>query len=194
MKLYYTPKSHFARKNRILIDALELDVELHDAGNVADNSVDIFASNPLMKVPTLIDGDHVIFESDLIAQYLVKHSDPSDSFYVLTQDWNTLNARGVMNGVMAAEVELIMAERSGIDTAKYSRFDKLRSTVVLGLEWLEHHADVFDGQPSYCGFHLVCLWDHLVLYQMFELKHPALEKAVSELSAIDFVKNSTPLM
>lgn len=193
MKLLYTPKSHFARKVRILIDALSLDVELLDAGNVADNSPDIFACNPLMKVPTLIDGKQVVFESDLIAHYIVNQSDPKDQFKVLTQDWPTLNARAVMNGVMSAEVELIMAERSGINTEKYTRFDKLRNVVVLGLEWLEQHAKVFKGQPSYCGFHLVSLWDHLLLYKMFDLTYPTLKKTIYDLSAIDFINHSSPL-
>ena len=41
MKLYYTPRSHFARKVRILAAALKLDFELIDVGNVAEYSRDI---------------------------------------------------------------------------------------------------------------------------------------------------------
>ncbi|TDR20362.1 glutathione S-transferase family protein [Marinicella litoralis] len=193
MKLYYTPKSHFARKNRILIDALSLEVELVDAGNVADSTPEIFANNPLMKVPTLVDGHQVIYESDHIAAYLVRKFDPTDSYQVLTNDVNQLNLRAVMNGVMTAEVELIMAERSGINTQHLKRFDKLRATVTQGMNWLENQADLFPQQPSYAGFHLICLWDHLLLYQMFQLKHPHLQQHIEKLSGFDCVVKSTPL-
>ncbi|GJM06123.1 MAG: hypothetical protein DHS20C09_21190 [marine bacterium B5-7] len=193
MKLYYTPKSHFARKNRILIDALSLDVDLVDAGNVADSSPEIFAHNPMMKVPTLVDGDQLIFESDHIAAYLVRNFAAGDTFQVLTTDSDQLNVKAVLNGVMTAEVELIMAERTGINTQKYPRFDKFRTTVTQGLDWLEKHAELLTGQPTYAGFHLVCLWDHLVLYEMFPLNYPQLQSHVKALSKLRYVAQSSPL-
>ncbi len=192
MKLHYTPKSHFARKNRILLDALSIGVELIDVGNVADNNPEIFAHNPLMKVPTLIDGEQVVYESDLISQYIVKKYDPQDRYEVLSQDWESLNAQAVMNGVMTAEVELILAQRTGIDTQKYVRFDKFEATVLRGLQWLEEHASLFENH-TYAGFHLVCLWEHLVLYQMFALNYPQLQRSVEQLSDLNFVKTSSPL-
>ena len=193
MKLYYTPKSHFARKNRILLDALSIDVELIDAGNVADNNPEIFAHNPLMKVPTLVDAELTVYESDHIAHYIVKKFDPDDQFKVLTCDWQQLNARAVMNGVMVAEVELIMAKRTGIDINAYTRFEKLSATVVNGLEWLEKQVDFFVGEPSYIDFHLISLWDHLVLYKMFSLEHPKLKYRVEQLSKLRYIKKSSPI-
>ncbi|MFC3192695.1 glutathione S-transferase family protein [Marinicella sediminis] len=193
MKLHYTPKSHFARKNRILIDALGLSVELVDVGNVATHNPDLFAGNPLMKVPTLItDNGQAIFESDHIADYLVRQHDCKDRFQVLTNDTDMLNARAVMNGVMTAEVELVMADRTGIDANKYQRYDKFRLTVDQGMQWLENHATLFAAEPNYTGFHLVSLWDHLVLYQMFDLPYPHLQAHVERLSEIKFVNKSAP--
>lgn len=192
MKLMYTPKSHYARKDRILIDALGLSVDLIDAGNVAEQDPAIFAHNPLMKVPTLIDGDQVVYESDHIAAYLVRKFDPTDRFAVLTTEPDQLNLRAVMNGVMAAEVELVMAERTGIDTGQYRRFDKFRATVHQGLAWLEEHSGKLPSEPSYNGFHLVCLWDHLVLYDMFELPEGKLSQRVAEWSKLPYVANSAP--
>lgn len=51
-----------------------IDVELIDVGNVVENKPGIFTHNPLMKVPTLLDDERVVYESDLIAQYIVKKS------------------------------------------------------------------------------------------------------------------------
>lgn len=192
MQLYYTPRSHFSRKVRILLEALGLDASLLDAGNVGGADATAFGPNPLMKVPTLVDGDRTIFDSDHIAQYLVQRHDPGDRFGVLTSDPGTLNARAVMNGVMATEVELILAERSGIDTRALARFDKMRAAIDAGLAWLERHADAFPAQPSYLAFHLVAMWDHLALYGPCPLDYPRLHAIVARTGQLSFVAANRP--
>lgn len=191
MKLYYTPRSHFSRKVRLLLDGWGATVEQIDVGNVGDTTA--FADNPLMKVPVLLDGTTQVLDSDHIAAYLVRTIDPDDRFDVTSHDVGTLNARAVMNGIMAAEVELILAQRSGIDTAGLPRFNKLQDTLQTGLRWLEDRADVFPPSPSYLGFHLVALWDHLDLYggrPASEL--PELQARVRTLSALPNVRRSAP--
>lgn len=192
MQLYYTPRSHFSRKVRILLAALGLDATLIDAGNVGDADTAAFGPNPLMKVPTLVDGHRTLFDSDHIAQYLVVRHDPGDRFGVLTRDPDALNARAVMNGVMATEVELILAERSGIDTRGLPRFDKMRQSIDAGLAWLEQHADAFPAQPCYLAFHLVAMWDHLALYGLRPLGYPRLSGLVARTSAHACVAASKP--
>jgi len=193
MKLYYTPKSHYARKVRILIDALDLPVALVDIQDVTGQSAQLFADNPMMKVPTLTDGEVAVFESDHIAQYLVRRFDTEDRFQVLTTDPHQLNLRAVMNGVMAAEVEVILAERTGLDTQGVKRFDKHREVVNQGMGWLESNAGLLAEQPTYNGFHLVSLWDHLVLYGQYSLDYPSLNRRYQQLSQLDFVAQSSPL-
>ncbi|MBS0464098.1 MAG: glutathione S-transferase N-terminal domain-containing protein, partial [Proteobacteria bacterium] len=63
MQLHYTPRSHFARKVRIVLGALAIPCELVDAGNAAGSDPAQFGPNPLLKVPTLVDGTQVVFES-----------------------------------------------------------------------------------------------------------------------------------
>lgn len=192
MKLYFTPRSHFSRKVRVLLDAWSLDVQLIDAGNVAGTSPEAFGPHPLLKVPTLVDDDSCIIESDHIAQYLARRHDPQDTFGVLTCDLELLNARAVMNGVMAAEVEVILARRTGIDTGAHERFTKIIGSIQAGLDWLEAHADAFPESPTYAGFHLTCLWDHLALYDVVELGHPRLREHVGRMSALPYVAASAP--
>jgi len=148
MRLYYTPRSHYSRKIRMLLGGLHMSAELVNVGNVADSNSTLFGENPLMKVPTLVDGDKTIFDSDHIAQYIVRTYDREVTFQVLTTRIDELNARSVMNGVMAAEVELILAERTGLDTKAFRRFDKMRDTILEGLGWLEKTIDVFPKQPA----------------------------------------------
>lgn len=165
MQLFYTPLSHFSRKVRILSGLLGLDMLLVDVGNTAEADLPHFGGNPLLRVPVLWDGERMLMESDAIAAYLVRRFDPADAFGVLTQDLDRLNARAVMNGVMAAEVELILAARTGLDVAAHRRFAKHRQVIVDGLHWLERWAFVFDGEPDYLDFHLVCMWEHLLWFR-----------------------------
>lgn len=189
--LYYTPRSHFSRKVRILLDAWQLETNLVDVGNVADALA--FGDNPLMKVPCLVDDEVWIIDSDHIARYLVGRSDPADRFGVLTQDPAQLNLRAIMNGVMAAEVELLLAERGGLDTRKHDRFHKIRRSIRNGLQWLESNVSLIPDRPSYAGFHLVCMWDHLALYQTVKLEYAQLEKCVAQWSSLPYVAASAPV-
>lgn len=192
MQLYYTPTSHFARKLRILAKALALPMEFIDVGNVADNKADLFGPNPLMKVPSLVDGEQIVFESDHIAQYLVRHYAAEDRYRVLTDDVKVLNARAVMNGVMAGEVELLLAARTGLDTANLPRFIKIRQSMLASLSWLEQHVEIFKNADDYSAFHLVCMWDHLVFYKSLPLDFPVLEACVNRISALDYIAASAP--
>ncbi len=71
-----TRRSHFARKVRLLLLATKAPHELEWVNDVAA----LFASpNPLMKVPTLLDGEIVVFDSDHIAAYVV-HKLGQDEF------------------------------------------------------------------------------------------------------------------
>ena len=193
MKLVYTPRSHFSRKVRILLEAWQVEVELVDAGNVADQDLHAFAGNPMLSVPSLLDGDVAVYDSDHIAQYLVSSFAPDDEFAVLTRDVDLLNARAVMNGIMSAEVQVILAERTGIDTHRYERFDKIRSVIRHGLDWLEARGSLFEGAPSYAGFHLSAMWDHLKLYGVVPLTQSKLNDTAARIGKMPYVARTRPI-
>lgn len=191
VRLIYTPRSHFARKVRLLMAALGLEAELVDAGNAADADPALFGPNPLMKVPTLLDGDQVVFESDHIAAWIVRRHDPEDRFAVLTANPGELNARAVMNGVMGLEAELILAARTGLDT-EHPRFDKMRTALVQGLQWLEAHASLVGERPGYLGFHFLAMWDHIALYGLVPLAYPSLQSRRQACARWPFADASAP--
>ncbi len=192
MKLIYTPRSHFSRKVRILVDAWGVDVELVDAGNVAAHDPNQFGGHPLLAVPTLQDGDTAVYDSDHIAHYLHQRFDPEDRFRVVDHRVDSMNARAIMNGIMTAEVQVILAERTGIDTTTYERFAKLRAVIARGLDWLEARSALFEGPATYAGFHLTAMWDHLALYDVVPLAHPGLQNHVDRLRGLPFVARSQP--
>ena len=171
---------------------LELESQLVNVGNVADNQSDIFGPNPLMKVPTLVDGDQVVMESDHIAQYLVRTYVDGDPYLVGTEDVEKLNARAVMNGIMAAEVTLILASRTGIRVQGLARFEKIRESMHQGLTWLESRTLLFSNHADYASFHLVAMWDHLALYGVVPLMYPGLQGLVDEFSKHSYISESAP--
>jgi len=193
MQLLATRLSHYSRKVRILLDHYGLAYELVDVGNVASPDPAQFDGNPLMKIPVLKDQGRWLIESDHIAAYLVRTYDPTDRYEVLTTDPATLNARAVLNGVMAEEVKVILAERTGLDTAPHAFFHKARAAIDQGLRWLEARAASFrPAQPRYLEFHLVCLWDHLTHYQLVPLDYPGLASVAAALRAHEAIRRTAP--
>ena len=82
MKLYYHPASPFARKAQIVAEMLGLDLELEfvDLFNGGGQKPAFLKLNPQGKVPTLVDGDFVLWESNAIVQHFAAKAPASPLF------------------------------------------------------------------------------------------------------------------
>jgi glutathione S-transferase len=177
-----------------LLDHLGLDYTLVDIGNVAEADPETFSNNPLMNVPVLQDGAVQLIESDHIAAYLVRGYDPHDQYKVLTTQIEHLNARAVFNGAMAAEVRLVLAERTGLETRTAVYFEKARRVISNALDWCEEQPDLFSPDaPTYLDFHFISLWDHAHFYELVEGGWPRLQDLARRLSASDLIQRSAIL-
>lgn len=165
-RLHGTPLSHFTRKIRILLDELGEAHEMVWISSVLAASPDAFAANPMMRVPTLVWGDDAVFESDHIARYLVARCDPADRLGVRSERVLDLNRLAVANGVMAHEVTLLLARRSGLaDLGAVPYFAKLDQAIRRGLEWLDLLGAPDDDAFRYPDVAEVCMWQHLLHYE-----------------------------
>jgi glutathione S-transferase len=169
MKLYGTPLSHFTRKLRILLAELEVPFDFERVPGVLETSPTAYGNNPLMRVPTLVHGDHTLIESDHIARYLVGLYDPGDRFGVRSEDVRDLNRLAVANGIMDNEVVLILAKRGGLeDIEAVSYFRKLTASMHSGLAWLEANVDD-DPDLDYADIAAICMFQHATHYKLVSL-------------------------
>ncbi|MCJ8345131.1 glutathione S-transferase family protein [bacterium] len=82
MKLYVVNGSPMVRKVQALVNYLNLDVEIVEK-NLMDGELkkeDYLSINPNGKVPALIDGDVILWESTAILQYLADKYDGEELF------------------------------------------------------------------------------------------------------------------
>lgn len=195
LKLIATPLSHFARKARLLLDLYEADYEFVDIVSVIETDTKHFAGNPLMKVPILSDGENWLIESDYIAAYIVKKLDQSDRYNVETQNLFDLNARAVMNGIMADEAKYILARRMKTPVEDSAYFSKALKSISEGMGWLEDNSNKFDSKNfKYKELHLYCLWQHLEYYQLVEMNYPGLQKIIQTLDQNPVLNKTAPLV
>lgn len=197
MKLIATPLSHYARKSRVLLDLYGLPYTFVDIGPIAEVHLPGEAgNNPMMRVPVLEHGSDWLIESDHISSFLVRQYDPQDKYKVNSHTVFDLNARAMMNGIMAEEVKVIVARRMQVPTESYKYFGKAHNAIEHGLTWLNAHHAQFDAvNPTYRDFHLVCCWDHLEYYDFVpnmtgKFKH--LHEIVSRVSENEIVRQTAP--
>ena len=196
VKLVATPLSHYGRKVRILLDLYKIPYDFSSVvgGNVAFPD----AENPLMKVPVLYHGDNWIIESDHIASYIVSNVDLKDKYQVDSKKLFDLNTRAMLNGIMAEEVKVIVAQRHNVPVHQYSNFNRSIDAVNNGLAWLESNHSKFDARtPTYREFHLACCWDHLVYYNFvadMETRFPKIHEIVSYVSSNSIINATAPIV
>src|SRR3954470_4779566 len=171
MKLLGTPLSHFTRKVRILAAELAIPLEWVPTPGVMATTPEAYGDNPLMRIPTLVDGETTVIDSDHIARYLVGRFDPDDRLGVRSEEVADMNRLAVTSGVMANEVVLILAKRGGLaDIEGVVYFQKLTAAIDRGLAWLDQCVEPDAAGFDYRDIALVCMWQHLAHYKLRPLE------------------------
>lgn len=107
MQLYYSPTSPYSRKVRLLAMAHDLAVEVVTL-NPLENDPEFLKINPLAKVPALVIGGRAIFDSPVIAEYILREAgvDRASNAYL-----KTLEIQALCDGITDAAVATVMEGR-----------------------------------------------------------------------------------
>ena len=194
-QLHGTPLSHFTRKIRILLAELDVPFDFVRATSVLSTSSASYGHNPLLRVPSLVDGGETLIESDHIARHLVAKHDPADRFGVCSERVDDLNRLAVVNGIMDNEVVLILARRGGLaDVESVAYFRKLATAIDAGLAWLDGHTPPEDVSFDYRDIVTICMWQHVQHYGMVKGldAYPRVASRVARFAERASVAETTP--
>lgn len=149
MKLIGSTTSPYVRRIRILLgeepyEFVNLDIYDQDRDELR-------RQNPALRIPMLIDGDQVLYDSRIIARYLSakQNRDP------LT--WDQQNQLTLIDAVNDSAVILLQSKRSGLDTDSGAMFFRLQhERIASSLQALA--AQVQEGHFQEWNYPAICLY------------------------------------
>lgn len=166
--LLYTTGSPFARAVRILLDELELDYERHEAIAAPDAGE---RAAPTLQVPVFRDGAVTLWESGLIAEYLMaRHThrpdgDPPLAALAYRQDceWHDKLAFATIQTFGSAATTISQMTWTGVDVDGNAHLARSARRLAGILGWLESivggggagfQADVVSIQDIFLAAHV----------------------------------------
>ena len=135
MKLYGTTTSPFVRRVRIVGALVGAEMELVNTA-VESGQNELRALTPIWKVPVLESSDHVLFDSHVIIDYLLRRYGNRN---VRTESgdarWRERNLESVIDGALDSSINLFYLRELPAESAPY--LQKQRDRVESAMNWLE---------------------------------------------------------
>jgi glutathione S-transferase len=169
MQIFGRSSSHFTRLPRLVAEELGVRYEFVPILDMQEFDPAPYGGHPAMKLPTLRDGDLVVFGAENICRTLAERADaieriawPED-----LRDPQTRNAQELVRHCMAAQVQCVFGTVIAKLPADNLYFTKARAGMIGALTWLDAHIDsVRAALPqqatlSMLEASLFCLLDHL---------------------------------
>lgn len=130
MQLYGSLPSPYVRRTRLALAGQSFEfipLNIYEGPDRAR----LIALNPTRKIPMLVDGDKVIFDSGVIYRYL------AEKFGWGALSWGEENNLSLINAANDSMVELFLCKKSGLDTNEDKLFFNLqRERVAATLQVL----------------------------------------------------------
>ncbi|MEE2025710.1 glutathione S-transferase family protein [Alkalimonas mucilaginosa] len=188
MKLFGSVPSPYVRRIRMLL--ADTSYEFVNLNIFAEQDrATLIRLNPTRKIPMLVDGDQVIFDSGLIYRYLCQ------KLQLPALSWPQENQIILINAANDSLVELLICQRSGFDTNDDKLFFNLqRERVAEVLAVLEQQVrDQAFNDWNYAAICLYCLLDWIAFRNLWPLgSFPALQQFLSQNQQQPGVASSDP--
>ncbi len=144
MKLFYSTTSPYVRKVRMFIIATEFESKIEEVLVNPFESEDLKKTNPLGKIPVLIDKDLTLVESGLICEYLddkFVSLGGKSLFHKNQQDYYPLQLLHVIaNGIIDAAVATLLENRRQDSEQSASQKQKWYGQIRRAIETLQKNA------------------------------------------------------
>jgi glutathione S-transferase len=174
MQLFGSLTSPYVRRIRAFAIENTIDFEFINLNIFAEKDrATLIRLNPTRKIPMLVDGEHVIFDSNVIYRYLSQKSN------LVPLTWQQENQLTMINSVSDSLVELLICQRSGFDTEQDKLFFNLqRERVQEVLSVLNQAAkDQEFVDYNYAAIALFCLIDWILFRELTDLSlYPSLRQ------------------
>ena len=146
MKLFYSASSPFARKVRVAAREKGLAGSLEEVEcNPFADPAELRRHNRLGKVPTLVTGELVLYDSPVICEYLDLRKDGHRLIPTSGSDrWRVLRAQALADGMMDIAVQLTLERRRAAAEQSASAQQRWREAHPGLAEWF----DPFAGRPA----------------------------------------------
>ncbi len=156
MKLYYSPTSPYSRKVRLLAMHHGLDVEIIMT-NPLENDPAFFEVNPLAKVPAFVKDGRAIYDSPVIAEYLMREAgaDRTSDAYL-----KQLEVQALLDGITDAAVATVMEGRREDVEQSAMWLARWESAIDRGLSVLESEIDAL-ADWNLASMATACTLDYL---------------------------------
>jgi len=165
--LYGSATSPYVRKIRMLLLAANIPFEMK-AINTMDpkDSAALTLINPIHKIPTLVDGETVVWDSRVIQRYLAQ------KYNLAALTWPQENLLSAIDGALDTAINLFYVQRSGIDLAlPNSFFDHQQNRLENILDYLQKHLEDPDLQQwNFVSSSLCAFWEWAIFRNRADIK------------------------
>lgn len=133
MKLLYSPLSPYARKARIIIRELKLEVEEVPTDPRSDTA--LRGLNPLSKIPALLlDDGSALYDSPVICEYLCALAKDTQIFPPSGNPrWQALTLQALGDGICDAAVQIVMENRREEPQRSPAHIARQREAIEAGI-------------------------------------------------------------
>ena len=198
MKLLTSNTTPFGRKALIAAMVLGMDDRLDIVNIVPYDDATLRTINPLGRIPVLIDGDRVIYDSVVIALYLQEKAGKD----ILMQggDFLTLmQLHALSDGIAVAGVNRAQNKMRHLKNDAIPLDDwyvgRQSDSIILGLKEAENRLADFGNAMNLPVISLICTLDHVTFRHgdlAWQEKYPTLAKWRDDMDRHDFIKNTAP--
>ncbi|MDF3126576.1 glutathione S-transferase family protein [Rheinheimera sp. 1928-s] len=165
MQLLGSVASPFVRRLRLVLAGQPYQFMALNIFESEGRSV-LVKHNPARKVPVLVDGEQVVFDSGVIYRYLAQ------KLNLTPLSWDQENSLTTINACTDSLVELLLCTRSGFDVSEDKLFFNLQhERIQATLEALEQQIKAGQfGQWDYTAMSLYTLVDWILFRDLVDLK------------------------